>query len=254
MRVSPKKENWLDYSSKLNFSYIPRILYILFTRPKPAIKKALYIIFEKRAFDKLNKTVAKSSLKLITAENDRLGTRTGQYDDIWNLYSITKERSPSVVWEYGPGWTTVGLVAGIIDSGSDGIVYAIEADKDWFKWYKEAFSKLDDEIKSRIKLVYSPTEITDDYDERSVRHTILPEKMPDLVHIDGCSNSEDVDIVCDIVDLEDQLPNICTVILDGRVNNLRFLQRNLKRETSLKKRLLQNELMQPVLTIQNKIK
>lgn len=249
MKVSPKKENWDDYSARLNIQRVPRILYVAFTRPKPAAQKAVYLYKEMTAYNRLKKTSAAKALALVTQENYKLGTKTGQFDDIWNLYTAAKRSKGNIIWEFGPGWTTIGLVAGLIDGGKEGMVYAIEANEEWFEWYQKIFDKLDDEIKSRLTLIHSPTEPTDQYDEKSVRHTVLPDELPDLIHIDGCNNKEGIGVACDILDIADNLSNECTVIFDGRIHNLKFIQRNLNKPNKVQKKLLQRRLAQPILII-----
>lgn len=249
MRVSPRKDNWLDYSSNFKMKRIPRLMFVALSRPVSTFKKGHFLLKERAAYKRLLGTSAGLALALVTEENNKLDTTTGQYDDIWRLYSLSKNLKANVVWEYGPGWTTVGLAAGMIDAGIEGTVYALEGNEEWYNWYNDIFEKLDPRFKERIKLLHSPTIITDDYDERTARHTIRPKEMPDLVHIDGCSNVEKLQVCCDIVDIEEQLPNKCTVVFDGRVQNVKFLQRNVKRSTSLLKQLFRDPMVQAVLTI-----
>jgi hypothetical protein len=249
MHVNQKKENLTDYSSKLSIGFIPRVLFVTATRPVSAYKKASYMLGEMWAYRRLKKTSAGAALDIISAENRKLGTETDQYGDIWRLYKHVLRTKNNVVWEFGPGWTTVGLAAALVDSGKGGKVYAMEANKEWYDWYKPIYDKLDPKLKDTIELIYSPVEVTHDYDQPAVRHTVLPDEKPSFIHIDGRGQIPDVKVACDIVDKEFWMPNHFTVVMDGRVKQLRFLQRNLKRLNKHEKPLFSSGLLQPVLKV-----
>ena len=252
MRVSPKKENWKEYSSKLTLGYLPRIIWVALTRPVSAYKKATYMLKERRSYQRLLKTSAGPAIQIISKRNQELlGTDTGQYSDIWRLYQHVMRIGKPVAWEFGPGWTTIGLAAAMLDSKEieNGKVYTIETNKEWYEWYKETFSKLDPKLQKVIELIYSPVEIiSDKYDQPAVRHTVLPEQYPYLIHVDG-GNTTDIKVSCDILDNEDSFPSSFTVVFDGRVENFKFLQRNLKRPYKHQKSLFSKGLVQPVLKV-----
>jgi hypothetical protein len=73
----------------------------------------------------------------------------------------------------------------------------------------------------------------DDRDVSGWSHEKLPDIDPDFIYLDGPALTRERKVAFDVLDLESRLQPGCLVIVDGRGENVRYLEHRLKPKHSL---------------------
>jgi len=181
-----------------------------------------------------------------------------KWDDLARLYKLVYERKPFQILEFGSGFSTVvmasalkrtwdeynALLAGQPDQEAryeQPCIVSIESSEKWRKntWTKivkaglAAFAEI---VLSRVRVAEYQGQVCHFYDD-------LPDVVPDFVYLDGpdpstvegnisglsFSNPKRTVMSADLLKYESTLLPGFFMLVDGRTNNARFLQRMLKR-------------------------
>jgi hypothetical protein len=152
--------------------------------------------------------------------------------DLWNLYRTVRTLRPQVVLEFGVGCSTFVLAEALARNGS-GHLYSCETSPYWL----DAVDRhLPPRLKERCTLILSAAEMMTYGNSTCSRYVATPDVSPQLIYLDGPFTPDipgwpEDKAVCaaDPVLLEPRLTAGCRLIVDGRFDNVEFLQRNLKR-------------------------
>ncbi len=148
------------------------------------------------------------------------------YEDLWFLWRLVRKNRPNVVLEFGSGCSTVVIAHALADNGV-GHITSVDAQETWAEVTR---STVPDELRSYCEVVYSPVE---EYESEGVpvyRHIEVPDIRPDLLYLDGPTLNQRVKVGVDPVLLEGNFPDGFVMVVDGRLANVEFLMRELKRD------------------------
>lgn len=154
--------------------------------------------------------------------------------DLWFLYKNVRERKPRVIWEFGSGCSTLALAYALWKNskeGHKGFMYSIDSEESWGNSTRSLTPGF---LLPFYELVRSPTVKAGSI---GLRHTVLPDAIPDFVYFDGPVGASTEGyvrgqpiIAVDLLAIEQKLPNDFFLVVDCRRDNVHFLQHNLKRK------------------------
>ncbi len=148
-----------------------------------------------------------------------------EYYDLFRLVRFVRERRPSVVWEFGSGWSTCFLAQAVADNHS-GILYSLEADADWCR---NTQSMLSPDVRPWVELRHVvPERVTLPLGCAS-KYAWRPPALPQLIYVDGPAGAGTCPGNADILEIEEQLAPGCLIVLDSRQKTTEFLRRALRR-------------------------
>lgn len=184
---------------------------------------------------------------------------SGQYApdfaDLARLYYCGVSRRVFTVLEFGVGWSTIALAAALhknrarwecadnkpaIRNPTPFRVFSVDASE---KWLTNAKTLIPDDLKAHVSLSYSEV-FAGTFDSRLCHYyRTIPDVVPDFIYLDGpdpadvvgtvnglsWAHSDRTLLAADILCMEPLLLPGTLVLIDGRVNNARFIQRNLQR-------------------------
>ncbi|WP_028571393.1 hypothetical protein [Desulfonatronum lacustre] len=186
-----------------------------------------------------------------------------KWDDLARLYMLVRERKPFHILEFGSGFSTIVMASALKQnweecrdilarqSGSQAVrqilyerpqMVSIESSKKWMlntreKVEKGGLAEFTDIVFSNVSIAEYQGQVCHFYDE-------LPDVVPDFVYMDGpdpstvkgsingisFKRSKRTVMSGDILKYESTLLPSFFMIVDGRTNNARFLQRMLLRK------------------------
>jgi hypothetical protein len=130
------------------------------------------------------------------------------------------------------------LAQAIHDNHNGGHLYSVDAVPYWAETTRELMPK----HLQKVSTVTASEIVGAEYNGSKVlRHAQVPDVTPDFIYLDGPDFQDFTDrasraAACDPVDLEPRLkPGFC-MIVDGRMENRRFLKENLKRRYAVSTR------------------
>lgn len=179
--------------------------------------------------------------------------------DLARLHRLVVSRKCFTVLEFGVGWSTIVLAAALKDNErrwdqsqnrprirneTPFSVYSVDASR---KWVDNARRMIPKELFEYTKIHYSKVEAGTFNSRLCHFYEDIPDVIPDFIYLDaphhdnvdgnvnGLSwkNQDRTIIAGDLLTMESTLlPGTC-VLVDGRTNNARFLERNLQRGWSI---------------------
>ena len=178
-----------------------------------------------------------------------------QLADLVRLHRLVRSRMAATVLEFGVGFSTVIIADALARNAAD---FAALADKPRLRnskpfhlysvdasrhWLAETQKRIPAALKKRVTLSYSGIEAGTYRDQLCHYYKTLPNVVPDFIYLDGPSPKDvkgkvrgldfSIDertvMAADILLMEPTLLPGAFIIVDGRVNNARFLQRNFTR-------------------------
>jgi hypothetical protein len=183
---------------------------------------------------------------------------THKWDDLARLYKLVRERKPFQIIEFGSGFSTI-IMASALKQNWEAYL-DILADRQSFRQYEqpslvsiESSQKWQNNTRQKIEetglvdfseIIFSTVTIGEYQGQICHFYNQLPDLVPDFVYIDGpdpatvqgninglsFQNPKRTVISGDILKYESTLLPGFFMIVDGRTNNARFLQRTLKRD------------------------
>lgn len=179
-----------------------------------------------------------------------------QVPDLVRLHRLVRERMATTVLEFGVGFSTVVLADALAKNEAD---FAALADRPKLRnsklfqlfsvdasrhWIGETTKRLPATLAGRVTLSHSPVEIATHNGQLCHFYRKLPNVIADFIYLDapspkdvkGSVNGLDFSIdertvmSGDLLLLESTMLPGTFIIVDGRVNNARFLQRNFTRK------------------------
>lgn len=209
------------------------IQFLLNTAVSGKLKTRLIWFFHKWAERRL-----RNSGLLEFLESRPSGAFAPNFSDLWFLYQTAQRRNPSCVLEFGSGCSTVVIAKALSEntgksSGTSGVLYSIDVVESWANVTLES---MPEELKGLYEISSTPA-VESDFEGFPVwRHKELPDIVPDLIYLDGPPLSDERPAAADILDLEERLKPGCYLIVDGRIENVKFLREHFKREWKFKHR------------------
>lgn len=147
------------------------------------------------------------------------------FADLWSLYQTVRHRKPEYILEFGSGCSTVILAQALYDNQS-GYLYSIDSDH---HWAEVTSNSMPTHLKRFCEVSHSPVVGIGNTDNLMLRHSRLPDVIPNFLYLDGPPLMEGV-VSVDPLDMEERLPEHFYMVVDGRLENSRFLRRHLKRK------------------------
>jgi protein-L-isoaspartate O-methyltransferase len=192
-------------------------------------------------FQRYGKEIKSSSLYELFLSGHKMA-------DITYVHDLASKSN--VVLELGCGVSTVAM-AFAMKKKNKGKVYAVETDEKWANVVKNALKKL--ELSDYCEVIHSASRLHKDGLQIFSLFDVLPNISPDLIYVDGPSPSS-VQGLLHGLNMEGLYYIVAAdpllyewsyyvgtkIIVDGRINNVRFLQNNLKRKYSFKRNYFRN--------------
>lgn len=146
-----------------------------------------------------------------------------EYDDLWYLYSAVRERQPTIVLEFGAGYST-SILAEALRRNGRGHLYSVDANEYWGDLTRNA---LPIELRKLTTISCVPAIPVDDNKWRQSVSVV-----PDFIYLDGPPLTKDRPIAIDLLDMEPRLPIGCFLVVDGRKTNTRYLRDHFSKDWS----------------------
>jgi len=192
-------------------------------------------------------------------EKGNQGEISPKWDDLARLYKLVRERKPFQILEFGSGFSTIVMAYALKQNWDEYNAILAETDRQTDKRYEqprmvsiESSEKWRDNTRIKIEKaglsyfsenVYSGVTIVEYQGQVCHFYDELPDVVPDFVYLDGpdpstvqgninglsFQNSKRTVLSGDILKYESTLLPGFFMIVDGRTNNARFLQRMLRR-------------------------
>ena len=158
--------------------------------------------------------------------------------DLWFLYRQVRKRKPRCILEFGAGCSTVIMAQALSDNGNGGHLYSVDAVP---YWAQATFDALPAHLRDSCSISSSEIVVVDYNGSRVLRHAQVPDVTPDFVYLDGPDFASFADraireAACDPLDLERHVGPAFFMVVDGRMENRKFLQENLRRKYAISNR------------------
>jgi len=155
-----------------------------------------------------------------------------QFQDLWFLYWLVRQRRPKYILEYGIGHSTVVMALACFHNGGGG-VQCLDAEKDWVR---SVMGDLPPELTDYVGAMHSPV-IERRLEGRLVlQHLRVPDMVPDMIYVDSPDlhkgEGPHFDGIVDPLYLEPKLKPGCAMIIDGRPRQCMMLMQELRRPWS----------------------
>lgn len=155
-----------------------------------------------------------------------------QYSAMLNLYDLTRQTKPSVIFEFGSGYSTFIFAKALSDNYAEnntdnkGKIYSMESEK---KWRDNTSRVLPDELSEYCEVVYSPV-TKERYENNKVfRYEKVPDVKPDMMYVDGpVLNKPEWTLTINPLSLTDQFNFPFLLIIDGRIDTANFLHEHIE--------------------------
>lgn len=186
-----------------------------------------------------------------------------EWDDLARLYLLVRRRKPFKVLEFGSGFSTLVIACALEKNWNDYLkglsnveeskrkceqphLVALESSE---KWKENTLKKLDSvNLRDYVSIEISEVEIAEYNGQICHYYNKLPDIVPDFVYLDGPDSATVKGTInglsfknpcrtvmsADILKYESSLLPGFFMIVDGRTNNCRFLERNLQRKYTYK--------------------
>jgi hypothetical protein len=168
-----------------------------------------------------------------------------------DLVNISKAASSAqTVVEFGCGVSTIAI-AYLFQQRGNGRVYSIEADPKWAELVQQAINQLG--LAEYCSIEQSTPRLVQDSLQVYSLFENLPNVRPDLIYLDGPSPLSVIGnqhgltmqglefiVAADPMLYEWSLYVGAKIVVDGRINNVRFLQRNMKRKYKITRNYFRN--------------
>ena len=179
--------------------------------------------------------------------------------DLARIYNFVKQEKPFTILEFGVGYSTIVMAQALyenymsfdknkqkkIRNSKMFQIYCVDSSK---KWITNTSKKVPNHLKIIIKFNHSKVKTILYNGEVCHVYSKIPNINPEFIYLDGphpldpvgkinnisFSCKERTPISADICFLESTLLPGTNILVDGRTNNVRFLQRNLKRKYQIK--------------------
>ena len=179
-----------------------------------------------------------------------------QYDDLARIYRLIRQRKPFTVLEFGIGFSTSVIAFALLKNKFewDALevkpkvrnrhmfkLFSVDTSKKWIDHTRELLLP---EVKDNVEFIHSEVEIGTYNGQICHFYSTLPDIVPDFVYLDGPhpkevkGNIRGLSFQCDertvmsadLLMMEPILLPGTFILVDGRTNNVRFLQNNFKRK------------------------
>jgi hypothetical protein len=179
-------------------------------------------------------------LSLLTSGNE--SEIPPQLPDLANLYNLIRERRPRIVLEFGIGFSTLVIASALRDNLQDhnlrGHLFSVDAQKDWIE---NTQAKIPKELVEFVTIHHSTLSTMTLEGTLCHMYDSLPDISPNFIYVDGpeglevkggmyglgFSNGRSV-ISADPLLYESTAPLDFFILVDGRWETCRFLERHLK--------------------------
>ena len=153
-----------------------------------------------------------------------------EYGALEILYRAVRTIKPSVVMEFGSGWSTYILAQAIADnrrvqSQPDGKLYSIDADEKWATVTREG---LPQDFVEFCEVTYSPLLEVEFDGVKGFRHGLVPKIAPEFVFLDGPAFTSERRVAVDVLDIEAAADAPFHILIDKRHPNAEFLRTRLR--------------------------
>jgi Methyltransferase domain len=152
------------------------------------------------------------------------------WGDLWYLYRLVRRQRPGVILEFGSGCSTI-VMASALRRNRSGVLYSLEADP---YWHRVLLETTPSGLRDRLVISLCPLDEVSVHGVLAFRHRSVPDVVPDLLYLDGPALTPERQVAVDPLALEDRLRPGFTMVVDGRLDNVAFLQRHLRRSYSVR--------------------
>ena len=181
-------------------------------------------------------------------------------DDLVRLHKIIRKRKCRTVLEFGVGYSTIIIADALKKNNEDWDkltdrplvrnrfmfqIFSVDASR---KWIENTEKQIPDYLLQRVHFHYSTVQVGKYNGQLCHYYVNLPDIVPDFIYLDG-PDPKDVNgdinglsfkcdertvMAADILLMEPTLLPGTFILVDGRTNNARFLERNLLRNFRIK--------------------
>jgi hypothetical protein len=179
-----------------------------------------------------------------------------EVDDLARLHQVLRRRKSFTVLEFGVGYSTIVIADALqknqiewdeLENPPDVRnrylfeAFTVDASEKWLDYWQE---RLPEHLSEVVTFQYSPVEIGTFNDRLCHYYTDLPDVVPDFVYLDGPhpkqvkGNVAGLSFDCDertvmsgdLLRMEPTMLPGTYILIDGRTNNARFLEREFQRD------------------------
>ena len=159
-----------------------------------------------------------------------------EFYDLYQLYSLVRDRKPEIVMELGGGCSTIALSYALKknceEGQGSGKLYSIDESQYWQNILREY---LPDELTSFCEFLSRPVSLKSDGKGQQITcFEDLPQFPVNLLYIDGGGVAEGVEV-------EKSAPDDFLIVVDGRERICRYLKENLSREYRYEKNIIHSQ-------------
>lgn len=161
-------------------------------------------------------------------ENWPSGAYEPDWADLENIYNLVRRRKPKVVIELGAGASTLMFGLALLHNARDGApghLYSIETSQ-YFQ--NLVIGRLPAEMKPIVDVLYSETAISQHDGINVLRHTTVPDVIPNLIYSDGPSFQPGCNVSADAVLMAETAGDDFAILIDGRGPTFRYTQKHIK--------------------------
>jgi hypothetical protein len=151
------------------------------------------------------------------------GALEPNYEDLWFLFDAIRQRAPQQVVEFGSGFSTYAITLALRENNAGSLI-SLDCDEAWTAVTR---SSLPSELATWCEIMCAPVEEIEWQGTPAFLHSITPDVQADFLYLDSPPLTPERRVAVDPLLMEEQFADDALIVVDGRRENVAFLQRHL---------------------------
>ncbi|MBM3506248.1 MAG: class I SAM-dependent methyltransferase [Alphaproteobacteria bacterium] len=148
-----------------------------------------------------------------------VGAYAPDWADLWNIYTLVKQRRPNVIVECGAGCSTLMFAAAIRDGGFPCEFWSFDESPYWIDKLK---GYMPDDLKRLVRLEHRDSIVVPMHGRSAASFANLPSIRPNFVYVDGPLASGAAPVVGTGLHFAEGAPDDYFILVDGLGKTFRF--------------------------------
>lgn len=154
------------------------------------------------------------------------GALEPNYEDLWFLFDAIRQRAPQQAVEFGSGFSTYAIALALRENNA-GHLISLDGDEAWTAVTR---ASLPSELSAWCEIICAPVAEIEWQGTPAFQHSITPDVQADFLYLDSPPLTPERRVAVDPLLMEARFTEDVLIVVDGRRENVTFLQQYLAHE------------------------